>query len=643
MQAVLLAGGKSSRFYPFNTQHKSTIPLLGKMLIEHTLEKVREAGVRDIIIVVGKDSPIQKTLSQKNYDDLQISYVMQPEPLGMGDALLACKDLLADSFFVLHGHHVDFGEFQKEMYEKKNENVSAVLLLKKKEHFEKYGCVSLDGDTVTAITEKPGKGKEPSPFGVIGIYLLSKSFLSVLKDVPLDHYNFENALTQFAKKATVKAVITDKETVSLKYVWDLLSLNKYLLDRSDRSVSEKADIAKSAELSGSVIVEEGARILDGARVKGPCYIGKNAYVGTNALVRNYASLGESVVVGAQMEVKNSILFDKTKTHSGFIGDCVIGSDCKIAAFFCTANVRLDKKTVRARLFDGQIDTELHSLGAMIGSRAKIGIRVSTMPGVIIGNNVTIGPSTTVTKNVKDDTVYYAKFQEIVEEKTSSKNESKKNKLVLFDIDYTLFNTDFYIEELTTLLAKKLGYNDFGVFNPLSKQAATMTIKDAGHFNPEIYLKHLIDLTKTKLQLEDLQEIFWHKVLYKKAIYTDVRNTFEKLADNNIALGILSTGNQKHQRQKIHSIVDFLEDEHVHIFVDKLAELQHIFERYNTYKIFLVDDLQEILVAVKALNSKVFTIWMNKKKQIEKTTLIENFVPDQTVISLSEIVSIVKEN
>ena len=52
------------------------------------------------------------------------------------------------------------------------------------------------------------------------------------------------------------------------------------------------------------------------------------------------------------------------------------------------------------------------------SNVKVGVQSSTMPGVIIGNNVIIGPSTVVKKNIPSNVTYYTKFQEIVEEKNT---------------------------------------------------------------------------------------------------------------------------------------------------------------------------------------------------------------------------------
>lgn len=47
------------------------------------------------------------------------------------------------------------------------------------------------------------------------------------------------------------------------------------------------------------------------------------------------------------------------------------------------------------------------MGAVIGNNVTVGARCLTMPGIVIGNNVTIGPSTTLIKNVPDNTKIYA--------------------------------------------------------------------------------------------------------------------------------------------------------------------------------------------------------------------------------------------
>ena len=209
----------------------------------------------------------------------------------MGDALLRVKAHLAEEFYVLHAHHLEFDQFAKDLKAKQDQD-SVVLLAKEAENVNQFGVLKTDGDKVTDIVEKPDNGSEPSKLCVVGIYLLPKAFIATLESMPDEHYSFEKAIAKYARENTVRVLTTKKQTISLKYPWDLLSVNRYLLANAKKSVSHAAKIDKSATIEGEVIIEDGAEILEHATIKGPCYIGNNAYIGTNAIVREFASIGE---------------------------------------------------------------------------------------------------------------------------------------------------------------------------------------------------------------------------------------------------------------------------------------------------------------------------------------------------------------
>lgn len=437
MQAVILAAGKSSRFYPYNLFHKSLISIMGKPIIEHTLDAVKKSGIKDVIIITHADGMVKKSIDETKIG-MRIRYVVQPQALGMGDALLQAKEFIESDFFLLHAHHVDFSGFKRLMENKRKTNKEVVLLAKKDIILYKFGVLEVKKDRVLDIIEKPKTGKEPSHLRVIGIYLLTKEFLETLFAIPSEHYHFEKALSRFAKEGDVRVAVTEDEVVTLKHPWDMLLFKNYLLNGIKTHVSKNARISKSAQLSGSIIIESGAKIMDGACIKGPSYIGHNVIVGNNALLRDAVSLEKNSLVGAQTEVKNTLIGPGSTVHSGVVLDSIIGEGCKIGALFCTANVRLDRKNIQVEVNSEKVDTGLRNLGLIMGGHVRAGIRVSTMPGVVIGNNVIIGPSTTVMKNVDDNVKIYSKFKEFVELRDSKANNQQK--FVLLDIDYTLFDT-----------------------------------------------------------------------------------------------------------------------------------------------------------------------------------------------------------
>ena len=415
MQAVILAAGQSSRFYPFShVAHKALITMMGKTLLEHTLESLKRTGVIDIIIVVGKNNIIEHIVGDGSSMGLSITYVVQPEPLGMGDALLQAGSVIKEDFFLLHAYHLEFAEFGIDMLRhKKNDDI--VLLGKEVVSTDRYGYMYIDRDRVTGIIEKPNETLQ-NALHVIGVYLLNKQFLETLKITPLSHYHFEEALNAYAKMGKATYVKTDKKSLTLKYVWDLLDIKDYLLEHIDHFISPEAEVSEHAIISGKVHIEAEAKIFEGACIKGPCYIGKGVVVGNNALVRNGIMAEAESVIGSYMEMKNTLLMQGATTHSGFIGDSIVGNNSKIGGGICTTNVRLDRQTILPEIKENKVSSYRNHLGVIIGDNVIIGARVTTMPGVIIGNDTLIGPSTNVLKNVRDNVKFYTEFMNIEKEK-----------------------------------------------------------------------------------------------------------------------------------------------------------------------------------------------------------------------------------
>lgn len=413
MQAVIVAAGKSSRFVPFTTKHKSEIVLLGKPIIQHTIESVKKAGIQKIIIVVGPTSGIPSLLGDGKTYGVDISYVVQPHPDGAGNALLLCQNILDEEFFLLNASHVDFHEFANDMLKKKSPDFSTILLTKKVDSAHAYGVIQVTGEKVTDVVEKPTSQSGLSS-RIIGIYFFKKAFLQTLSTAKPEHYQLEAALAHEAKRGLVTFYQTQKDILTLKYAWDLFEIKDYLLNNTKAFIASSASIAKSALLEGNVFVDEGATILEGAIIKGQAYIGKHAFVGTQAFLRNGTILEEKAVAGSKMEIKNSILMAHATTHSGLIEDSIIGEHDKIAGGITTGNVRLDRGEIVVEVKGEKVHTQRKSLGVLIGNNVNCGLKMSTMPGVIIGNDSIIGPETVVMKNIPPFTKYYTKFQEIVE-------------------------------------------------------------------------------------------------------------------------------------------------------------------------------------------------------------------------------------
>lgn len=399
-QAVILAAGESSRFWPLNDKHKSLIKIMGKPLIWYTLEGLRKAGIKEVVIIQSAKKDIEEELKNCQIG-LDVRYVVQPESKGMGNAIMLAEKLVSDRFFVLHAHKINVEDYVKPMIEKLKESKSELIVSGiKTENPRLYGIFRLQGDKIKELVEKPEKGKEPSNLKAVGIYLLPKDFFGYHKKVTEQHYSFEDALNFYMKEKDVRIVEKEKD-ISLKYPWHLFALNKYLMDKY---LGNRQEIGKNV------------KVYENAAIKGPCYIGDNCVIGNNALVREYTNLEKGCMIGTNAEVTRCIFQEDVHVHSGFFGDSIFAGGCRVGAGTVTANVRIDREEIKSTVKGEKMATGMSSLGAIVGKNTKIGIHCSLMPGKFIGRNCQIGPASLVPENVEDNIYFRADFKGIKKER-----------------------------------------------------------------------------------------------------------------------------------------------------------------------------------------------------------------------------------
>jgi len=420
-KAVVLAAGQSSRFWPLAVdQHKSSYEIIGKPVIQYTIEALIRCGITDVAIIQsGNDSSIQDRLIQDRLGHANLSanieYLTQKTPKGMGDAILQAKDWIGEySFVVTNADQVNADELLPPMFDKLQwSGCRAALSAQETDTPWNYGILGLNRDRVKRIVEKPAKGEEPSNLMVIGVYLLPSDFLPILARQAHDHYSFENAIQEHidAYDATTSVIYPpDTPEITLKFPWHLFRLNRYLITRflKGKNIHPDAILSPHSLVHGDVWIGAGVRMFENAVVKGPAYISKGAILGNNSLVRDYSYIGKNTIVGFGTEIKHSILYDQIETHANYIGDSIVDSGCGFGAGTVTANRRLDRANILSRVKGKRIDSGMSFFGTVIGKDVKTGIQSGIMPGVKIGQKCRIGANTMVTKDLSDSHLYYDK-------------------------------------------------------------------------------------------------------------------------------------------------------------------------------------------------------------------------------------------
>ena len=215
---------------------------------------------------------------------------------------------------------------------------------------------------------------------------------------------------------------------------------------------------------------------------------------------------------------------------------------------------------------------------------------------------------------------------------------KPKKIILFDIDYTLWHSDDFRDLVFPHLAKTLGYS-LEDFIRLAHKTHQETKKQIGYFRPDIWLSLLHKVSRKEVSQEILKKILWKESFYTESLDKDVQTVLPQLQQKGYLIGIFSTGGHVFQQKKIETITHLLQKDYVYIVTDKVKKLETILHAHKNDAIVIVDDLPEVLAAVKHYNPKITTILRKSNKRYEQTKQVNHFKPDYTITRLKELVTI----
>src|SRR5581483_11205509 len=104
MKGLILSGGAGTRLRPItHTSAKQLVPVANKPILFYGLEHMIDAGVREFGIVVGDTAPeIKAVVGDGSRWGVDITYIQQDEPLGLGHCVLISRDFLGDDDFIMY-------------------------------------------------------------------------------------------------------------------------------------------------------------------------------------------------------------------------------------------------------------------------------------------------------------------------------------------------------------------------------------------------------------------------------------------------------------------------------------------------------------------------------------------------------------
>lgn len=216
-KAVIPAAGLGTRMLPITkSMPKEMLPVVDKPVIHYVVEEAIKAGIDDILIITGKGKRAIEDYFDRSFEleyylrekgkleelreieeigeMVDIYYVRQKRPLGLGDAILhAEKHVNGEPFAVLLGDDIIVSQKPGiaqliEVAERKNAPVIGVETVPW-DLVGRYGIIAgeeVEDDLykIRDLVEKPSRKEAPSNVAIIGRYVLPPEIFDVLKDVP---------------------------------------------------------------------------------------------------------------------------------------------------------------------------------------------------------------------------------------------------------------------------------------------------------------------------------------------------------------------------------------------------------------------------------------------------------------------------
>lgn len=215
-KAIIPAAGLGTRFLPATKAlAKEMLPIVDKPTIQFIVEEARKSGIEDIVVVDGKNKrsiedhfdsnpELEDNLRDKHKDemlklvqettDINIYFIRQSHPRGLGDAVLTARDFIGDEPFVvmlgddLNNINGDAEPLTKELINSYEETGASTLAVMRVPHEDtaKYGVINPSKEVmpglynVTSFVEKPEPKDAPSDLVIIGRYVFTPEIFDVL-------------------------------------------------------------------------------------------------------------------------------------------------------------------------------------------------------------------------------------------------------------------------------------------------------------------------------------------------------------------------------------------------------------------------------------------------------------------------------
>ncbi|GAA4708702.1 glucose-1-phosphate thymidylyltransferase [Brevibacillus fulvus] len=313
MKGLILCAGRGTRLHPFSfSQPKTLLPVANHPVLYYCIRKLLEIGINEIGIVIHpSQTQIHEFVQDAAFSAASITFIEQPTPLGIANAVLLAKPFIGDDpFLLLLGDNLLMDSLHQLHQTFLTSKADGVVMLSEVERPQDYGIAEVKRGRIVSVEEKPRHPK--SNLAIIGAYLFTPLILEAIEQLqPSARGEYEitdaiQALIHRGCKITHTIALGKYSDVGTIDRW--LQANRWMLKQEldDQIVIGEQSIVENCELIGPVLIGNNCRIAN-------CKLGPYLSVQDGVELLNCHHIEESIL----LENSALINIDWTVTESVF--------------------------------------------------------------------------------------------------------------------------------------------------------------------------------------------------------------------------------------------------------------------------------------------------------------------------------------
>lgn len=325
-EAVVLVGGKGTRLRPLTiSAPKPMLPTAGLPFLTHLLSRIRAAGIRRVVLGTSfKAEVFEEHFGDGSDLDLELTYVVETEPLGTGGGIRNVLDeLTASTIMVFNGDVLGGTDLTRILDLHHAKSADLTMHLVRVSDPRAFGCVPTDEDG--RVLEFLEKTQDPPTDQInAGCYVFRRELIAQIPEgvpVSVERETFPQLLAEGRRVCGF---------VDSAYWRDMGTPEDFVRGSSDLV----RGIAPSPALEshhGEALVHDGAGVGAGAVLIGGTVVGRGAEIGAGARLDGAVVFdGARIEAGATVE-RSIIGFGARIGHRALIRDGVIGDGADIGA------------------------------------------------------------------------------------------------------------------------------------------------------------------------------------------------------------------------------------------------------------------------------------------------------------------------